>query len=51
MKEKVVIKDLKTGEVEEYWIGKKPRKGNPLNKTHLSKNELDNYMMMGVDKV
>jgi hypothetical protein len=50
MKEKVVIKDLKTGEVEEYWIGKKPRKENPLNKTYLSERELDNYMMTGIDK-
>ena len=51
MKEKVVLKNKETGEVEEYWIGRpKMKKVNPLNKTYLSRNELDSYMMDGCEK-
>jgi hypothetical protein len=51
MKEKVVLKNKVTGEIEEYYIGKPLRKKiNPLNKTYLTRNELDNYMMQGCEK-
>ncbi len=49
MKEKIVIKN-EAGGVEEYWIGKKPKKENPLNKTYLRKSELDAYMLDGCEQ-
>lgn len=48
MKEKVVLKNKQTGEIEEYWIGKPPKKKiNPLNKTYLTKDEFERYMEDG----